>query len=220
MDSGFRSYHIYNVVKYMHFRSKKYDISKNPLAKTSIFLKKWNDEMVNRPDSLAFYKLDKLYDNKKLIRLFSYYFLRNQNFYVFDIIDDEFQLFKKYERELITLKDTLELDFLRIYHLAVKNKKSMREILFSKKGIPLVFKIFDRKKISVHTLLALHLVWGIGDKINIDNLNIVEEEKYKVYRMIFDKYHNIVYKYFNFDMKNVFKNSIKYLNKESKNEEI
>jgi len=204
-ETGFQSYHIYNTIKYIHFKSKKYDITKMPLAKKEQFLKKWNEEMIHRPDSLTFLKLDKLYNKEELIRMFTYYYLEDRNFYVYSLSEDDFKLFKKMEFELSMIKDVLEKDFYLIYYLAMKNNKKLKHMLFSKKGIPTIFKIYDRGLISINTLVALHLAFGIGDRINYKLLNIVEEEKLKKYKLIFDKYIQIVYKYFDFDTKGVFK---------------
>jgi len=206
MATGFQSYHIYNVVKYMHFRSKKYDITKMALAKKKQFLKKWNDEMINRAESLMFLKLDKLYNKDQIIRLFAYYYLEDKNFYITSIIEDEFKLFRKYESELSLIKDIIETDFYKIEYLRNKNNKERKDILFKKNGIAPIFKMYDLKMISVHTLIALHLIWNIGNRINYESLNIVEEEKLKKYKIIFDKYIPIVYKYYNFNIKEFFKN--------------
>jgi hypothetical protein len=199
--TGFRAYHIYNVVKYVHFGSKKYDISKSPLCKRDVFLKKWNDEVRHKGISLLYLKLDKLFNNKELIRLFSYYYLEDKDFYVTAVIEDDLRIFKKYETELELLKEVIESDLLRIFILMKKNNKLLKDILFSKNGMPLILQMYDRKIINVHTLLAFDIVWSIGSKIKVEHLNIVEAEKYKKYRLIFDKYKQIVYKYFNFDMK-------------------
>jgi len=193
----------------MHFGSKKYDITEMPLGRKERFLKKWNEEMINRAESLMFLKLDKLYNKDQIIRLFAYYYLEDKNFYITDVIEDDFKLFRDNELELILLKDVLERDFYTIYYLKNKNERKMIDILFKKKGIPYIFKMYNLKMISIHTLIALHLVWDIGNKINHESLNIVEEEKLKKYKIIFDKYIQIVYKYYNFNVEEFLRTIIK-----------
>jgi hypothetical protein len=193
----------------MHFKSKKYDIIKMPLAKREQFLKKWNDEMINRAESLMFLKIDKLYNKDQIIRLFAYYYLEDKNFYITSVIEDEFKLFRKYESELSLIKDVIETDFYKIVYLMRKNNTKFKDILFNENGIPKIFKIYDMKIISVHTLIAIDLLWDIGNKINYESLNVVEEEKLKKYKTIFDKYVPIVYKYYDFNGKEFFKNCFK-----------
>jgi hypothetical protein len=184
-----------------------------PLAKKEQFLKKWNDEMINRAESLMFLKLDKLYNKDQIIRLFAYYYLEDKNFYITSVIEDEFNLFRKYESELSLIKDVIEIDFYKIVYLMKKNNRKFKDILFKKKGIAPIFKMYDLKVISIHTLIAVHFVWDIGNKINYESLNIVEEEKLKKYKIIFDKYLPIVYNFYNFNIKEFFrKHSEKHFN--------
>jgi hypothetical protein len=200
--TGFRAYHIYNVVKYAHFGSKTYDVAKHPLCKKAQFLSKWNDEVRHKGVSLIYHKLDGLFTNRELIRLFAYYYLEDSGFYVTDVIDDDLATYKKREAELEMIEDVLETDMLRIFVLMTKNGKSLKEILFADTGTPYVLQMYDRKIVCANTLVALDDAFGIGSSLSGDEgLNVVEAEKRKKHRIIFDKYKQIVYDRFDFDVK-------------------
>ena len=203
MPTGFNAYHLYNVVKYMHFNSRKYDVTRMGLPRKEQFLRKWNDEMVNRKESLLFLKLDKLYgkDRDALARLYAHYYMSDPRFYVTTIFDDEMRTHRELEAELGMMKDVVERDFLSVAYLARTNGKGIREIMREKGRLPLVFSIYDRGRIGVHGLLAFHLAWNIGEFASINARNVVEEEKTKKYRAIIDKYFPMVHKYYDFDVK-------------------
>lgn len=206
--TGFQAYHTYQVVKHMHFTSKKFDITKfkKELPKREIFVNKWNEEVRNTGPSRIFFKLDRMFDNReKLIRLFAYYCVTDENFYVTDIQVDEFQLFKKYERELNNLKETLEADMAYVLSTSRTNNVPLQKILFAKGRTPYIFQMFDRGKISIHSLIAFDIAFDIHNKIDKENIDIVSQQKLKKYHQILDKYSLIVYKFYIFDVKEYLK---------------
>ncbi|RKX18544.1 MAG: hypothetical protein DRP51_09000, partial [Candidatus Zixiibacteriota bacterium] len=62
--------------------------------------------------------------------------------------------------------------------------------------LPLIFRLFDRGIISVNSLIAFQDIFGIGHFRGGLAENIVEMERIKKYRGIFDKYSPIVYNEF------------------------
>lgn len=202
MSSGFQSYHIYNTIRHIYFNSKKtYDILNKPLPRREVLLKKWNEEMIHRKDSLFFFKLDKLFNKEQLIRLFAYYYLENSDFYIYNIFDDDMKLFRVNESNLLLMKDIIETDILTMIYLCIKNNKKIKQIIFSKSGIPIIFKMYEKKQISVYTIIAFQKVYKIIDRINKKSLNVVTEDRVNKYQKIIDKFSPIVYKYYNFDVR-------------------
>ena len=201
--TGFRAYHIYCTVKNIFFRSKKYDIMTMPLPKRDVFIKKWNDEIVNRRDSMLFYKLDKLFetDENALKRLYCFYWLENPKFWISDVFDNGMATWKGYEGELNAIRDVLERDLYAICAIAAGNNVGLRHMFDSRGRVPLVFRAYDLGKISVHGLLGFHYAMGIGEWQSVTARNVVEEEKLKKYRAIIDKYSKLVHKYYDFDVK-------------------
>ena len=209
--TGFRSYWIYNLIRYVHFNSNKFNII-DGLARKSTYLKKWNDEMINRRDSLLFMKIDEMFSGKqdKLIRLMSYYYIKNPKFYVTEIFDDNFSTFKNYEWEVNHLKEVLEKDFMFICLWSVSKNIPLNAI-FKTRKMNVLFKMYEKKKISIHSLICLDEAFRFIDRIDVSKLNIVEEEKFKTYKKLIDNYSQIIYKYLDFDCKEYLKQTYKNL---------
>ena len=204
--TGFNSFWVYNSVKYVHFTSKRVNVL-DKLPKKEMYLKKWNEEMIHRRESLMFMKLDEKFKNHqdRLIRLFAYYYLQDARFYVTDVFNDNFNLFDKMEYELNHIKDVIENDFIKVMIYSLTNKVSMNTIFKSLNQLPDVFKLFDRGTISVHSLIAFNLSFGCMDRLKQNELNIVEQEKIKKYKKLLERYLLLVYKYFDFDIKEFLK---------------
>jgi 5-formaminoimidazole-4-carboxamide-1-beta-D-ribofuranosyl 5'-monophosphate synthetase len=64
--------------------------------------------------------------------------------------------------------------------------------------LPIVFKLYDQKKISANTLIAFNEIFGISNfkTRGFHGLTIVDADRMKRYQKIFDKYSPIVYNYF------------------------
>lgn len=200
--TGFKAYHLYNFLRHIFFPGKKSYIIEDldKLPRRNQFLKKWNDDIVNKKESLFWEKIEKLFNSYSMYRLFSYYYITDKSFYITDIIEDDFKLFRKYENELNNLKDVIELDFLKISLLSIKNNVPIDNIFKSNKKLPTIFKFYDKDIISFHSLIAFDIRYQLMGNINIDNLNIVEEEKLKKYNIIINKYSKIIGDLYNFDM--------------------
>lgn len=205
MSTGFGSYHIFHVITKMHFRRGKYNVSIMKLPKKDVWLKKWNNEMINRMDSLMFYKLDQKYTKDELIRMFSYYWINDNSFYISDIFNDDFKLFKRNEWQLKNIKEVLEDDFLKILIFSIKNNISLNRIFKGDDTYSILLRLFDKKKISINSLIGFNIGFNFFEKIDYYRLNLVQKDKYKKYEIIFDKYTKIVYKGFDFDIKQYLK---------------
>ena len=214
--TGFNSFWIYNAVKYVHFNGKKSNILEK-LPRREVYLNKWNEEMINRRDSMYFFKLDEMFLGKKenLIRCYAYYYIRNKQFYVTEIFDEDFKLYKDMEWELEHIKVVIENDFLKIMIYALEQKKKLDEI-FKSTSLSDVFYMYDKKTISIRTLMALEKSFKMLEKLDRTKLNIIEKNKIEKYEKIFEKYYLIVYKYFEFDIKDYLKNTYIKIRKESK----
>jgi len=195
-ETGFTQFWIYNVVKFIYFNSKKYDITKQKLPKRDSYLKTWNSDRKDK-DGMMFYKLvEKIPKSKAAyVRLYSYYYLKNSKFYISEIYNDEFKLWKKNEYEIRNLDNVVSNDFIKIVQLS-KEKNIKLKRYFRDDKMPLVFKLYDKGEISVHSLIIFNLVFSIFDNLNKDALNIVELTKIKKYDMIFNKYYPVVKNYF------------------------
>jgi len=198
-DTGFNQFWIYSALKYVYFKSKTYDITKHRLPRRETYIHQWNSGRKDR-DGILFFKLDKRIPphKKTYIRLFAYYYLmKDTNFHISAVYDDEFKLFDKYEYEIRNLKTVVGGDFLRFVNYAIKKKIKIKRLFISESGLPFVFKMFDQNKISIHSLIVFNDIFKIYDKITLDKLNIVEKEKLKRYELIFDKYKPLVYDFIN-----------------------
>lgn len=209
MTTGFNAYHIYNTVKYIYFPGKKYDIIKHQLPRREVFVKKWNNEVINRKDSLYFLNLEKDYTKEQLIRMMSIYYLDNNKFYVTNIFDDEFYLYKKGESDLNNLDLVIETDLLKLLYITKSNNVPISNIFKYKDKIPFIYTLYEKGIIRLNSLVAFGTVTKINNFDNYKATNIIEEEKIKKYKKIFDKYLPIIYnKISNYDLKTLIKHEL------------
>lgn len=200
--TGFHAYWIYVAVKNIHFGSKKYNIMESRLPQKKRFLKSWNDGRKDR-DGMMFLKImEKIPANKeKYIRLFAAYYVKNPSFHVSDILNDNFQTYKGNELELNDILETTKSDYLTAILYCFEKGIQPEDMFYGRdKGyveFPLIFKLYDRGKISANSLIAFNEVFGIRSKLRVQACtNIVDEGRAKEYQLIFDKYSPIVYNYF------------------------
>jgi hypothetical protein len=171
-----------------------------------VFLNKWNNEMIKRRDSMLFYRLDEKFDNRDdIILLYAFYYLKNQSFYVTQIFDDEFKIYRDYKWELNNIKDVLEKDFLFILTWALHKNIQLSDIFKSEK-YSILLRMFDRNKISIHSLICFNKAFHSLERINESTLNMIENEKFETLKKLIDKYTILVYKYFNFNSREFLRN--------------
>lgn len=198
MPSGFHAYWVYVAVKMMHFGSSNYDITKMPLPRKEMFLNKWNTDRKDK-DGILFQKFMQQMPRQKsdYIRCFSRYWLNDPNFHISDVLNDKMSLYKRNELELDGILDMVGGDFaksLNYCHL----KKIKYGFMFDgdKENLPYLFRLYDRGKISPNSLIAFNFGFDLEKRLDNKSLNIVDQEKIKIYRKIFVEYYKIVYNYY------------------------
>jgi hypothetical protein len=195
--TGFTAYWIYVAVKSIHFGAGKYDITHQRLPQKARFIKAWNDGRKDR-DGMIFLKVMEKMSSKKedYIRLFAAYYMKKPSFHVSDILNDNFHTYKQNEIELNDILATVKSDYLAAI-LYCNEKEMLPETMFyGNHGLPLIYKMFNRGKISVNSIIAFDEVFGIAKGLDWYCKNIVEEADIKLYKQIFVKYRPIVYNYF------------------------
>lgn len=198
--TGFYAYWIYVATKSIHFGNGKYDITKDRLPTKAKFLNSWNSERKDR-DGYVFMRVQERIPAVKeaYIRCFAAYYLKNPAFHVSDILADDFQTYKANELELKDLLATVKRDYLTAI-LRCKERDIQYQTMFYGTGqhLPMIFRLYDQKKISANSLIAFDIIFGISNfkTRGFHGLTIVEEDRIKTYRKIFDKYSPIVYNYF------------------------
>jgi hypothetical protein len=200
--TGFYAYWIYVAVKNIHFGSKKFNIMDRRLPQKARFLNSWNQGRKDR-DGMMFLKvMEKMSSRKEdYIRLFAAYYMKDPNFHVSAILSDNFQTYRANELELTDILETAKSDYLTAILYCFEREMRPEDMFYSTNGhyktFPFIYRLYDQGKISHNSLIAFHEVFGIGSKIQVTaETNIVDAEKAKGYRLIFDKYSPIVYHYF------------------------
>jgi hypothetical protein len=190
MKTGFRAYQSYLSLKYGHFKENEYNIM-NGLIKKENFINKWNKERKDQ-DGRLFYEIEKQTKNiHTLIRVYAAYFIHNQNFYVKEILDDNYRKFNKNEVELQNLKDCVSNDFITLISICQKNELKARDMFRSNsESLPAIFK--HKNKISVNSFVVFDKVFKIKKHIDSIELNAIEKMKWKDMRIILEKYPLII----------------------------
>lgn len=182
----------------IHFTSKKYDITNSKLPRKQQFLNQWNDGRKDR-DGMCFYRvMEKIpADNKKYIRCFAAYRMKNESYHVSEILLDNFATYYQNELELTDILNTVKSDYLTAVLHASDNNIDLQKMFYGTVHIfPLIYRLFDRGMISVNSMIAFHDIFGIGNLRGGIQEDIVLMERAKRYRLIFDKYSPIVYNEF------------------------
>lgn len=198
MTTGFHAYWIYVTVKNIHFGSRKYDITKNRLPRKEQFLKSWNSGRKDR-DGIHFLKfMERVPENKeKYIRCFASYYMSKPTFHITDVFNDNFQTFKANELELNDILATAKSDYLTAALECTERDIKFQNMFYGTPFImPIIYRLYDQRRISVNSLIAFDEVFKISTGIRETGDNIVNDERAKKYRLIFDKYRPIVYDYF------------------------
>jgi hypothetical protein len=187
--TGFNAYWIYVNVKQMHFGSEKYDITKSGFAKKQLFISKWNSERVAR-DGKLFFQIEERYPSANdLVKLYSVYYYNDTNFYVNDILNDRFDLFKKRQLEIANINVVFNNDLNTVIMHCIENKVKISEVLFQEGIIPKILTL----DISPFTVCIFNMIFKLTDKININSFNVLEKKKATVLQIKLDKFQKIYY---------------------------
>ena len=195
--SGFTAFWIYVTVKNIHFGSQKYDITKRRLPRKAQFLKSWNNGRKDRDGIMFMRIMEKMpSDKESYIRLFASYYMKNPSFHVSEILNDGFQTYHQNELELKDILNTVKSDYLTSILYCTDKDIKPQKMFYGDNKIPLIFKLYDRGLISINSLIAFNIIFGIRYHLTDRPINIVDENKVKKYLQIFDKYSPIVYDFF------------------------
>lgn len=190
--TGFYAYIFYVRTK-LYYNSKKYDILTKKINKNK-YIKSWNNKRANK-DGMMFLEIENFLPRKRMnfIRFYSYYYLQNSNFYIREIMDSDFKLYRYYEMQLNSIKEVFKSDFRYILFFIYKNKIKLKNI-FRSKTLPIIFQMYERKKISIFSLLIFENLFHIIKNINFNNLDFLEKEKYNFYsEIVFNKFERIIH---------------------------
>ena len=127
------------------------------------------------------------------IRLFTAYYMKKRYFHVSDILNDNYQTYKQNEIELNDILATVKSDYLTAILYCTEKDIEPQHMFYGDDGIPLIYKLYDRGKISINSLIAFHEVFGIAKGLYWYCKNVVEEDRIKFYKQIFNKYRPIVW---------------------------
>lgn len=173
---------------------------KDKPPKKTVFLHKWNKDRHKR-DGKLFHRIEAYLPQNRAnyIRLYCYYYIQNPNFFVTEILDDNFRLYRKNEYELKNIEQTIKNDFMSMLARCHRPMTLKKMILGDedKTELPYMFYLYHQNKISIHTIIAMLLAKPkLLPEFNERKLNMVDEEKLKQFNKIFDKYLNVVYNFF------------------------
>lgn len=178
------------------------------------FANMWNSAYSSYPGSANYLEFEKnvLPSRKEYFRCFLYYYAKNANKWkVNHIIDDDFKLYYEMEIQYNDLRSTFNTDLQFIISLVQHKNMTFSAIFYSKTGLPIIYKLFFRNKITVFSLVIFENLFGIFSKLNIKNLNFIDETKLNTLRIIFDNFYSFIYNK-NINWINIVQERIKYLN--------
>ena len=201
MSTGFGAYCLYIAVKKIHFGNKKGNVvlyKKNSLKNKLI--DNWNNKRRHK-DGRFFQVIEEKYSSSKVLKLlFASYHLNDSNFYVRDILDDNYQIFKDNLYELKNIEEVFTTALESVIIDCIKEKKKIKNLLVSDNSIPEIFNL----GLSFNVLVILNNLFNIIE-INKDNkLNLLEEERWTSLKINIIKYDLLIeeiYKKYNWEIK-------------------
>jgi len=206
--TGFHAFWIYQALKHIHFKEGDYNIMEHKLPQKEKWAKAWNTKRRNH-DGMIFLTIEENipYTKKCIVEAFAFYWVKSLNFYAKELLEDNFDHYKKCRVELNQLKGVVTTDFAAICMSALKKDRKLKDMFVSDKGLPPVVWKYIQRDISPHSLIAFELAMDFRKHVNVDSLNMIEKEKWEKIELILDKYYKIVYYcYTNTDWKAFIKN--------------
>ena len=205
---GFNAYCVYLYIKNIHFKDNSYDImSLREIPLKDKLLSSWNNKR-RKKDGQKFKAIEEVCsDIKSLALLFSSYYVQDNNFYIQDIFEDDFEIYKKNVSELKLLKEVFINDLKEIITICKEDQIKPLDLLTSKTEIPRIFKI----GISINSLVILNKLFKIVELNKNICINSLEKEKWKDITLNLRWYKEIIKSYIKqYDWKTIVK---KVLNK-------
>ena len=194
MRTGFTAYCAYIYTKKLLFNPKCYTSGITTNTLKSKLLPRWNDTR-SKGDGIFFQEVQERYPHyQSLVLMMSTYYIKDSDFYVRDILSDEFKLFKRNVFELKNIKEQYENDLFHVLSKC-KDENIKPSDLFSSNtnNIPKIFT----EKISFNSLIILQKVFSVVELNKDLEINTLQERswdeiklKIKGYVCVFDKYTN------------------------------
>jgi len=197
VSTGFKAYATYIFIKNLHFSNSTFDVMKLtgiPLEKKLI--DSWNNKR-RKKDGLKFKAIEDECSNIHVLALlYGSYYVKNPNFYIQDIFEDNFETYKKNLVVLKNIKEVLTND-IKCVIMNCKENQIRPKTLFvsSNNSLPKILKM----GYGVNTLIVFDYLFDIL-KAN-ENLVVNELEKevlqnvrlnirwmYPIVRSYIDKY--------------------------------
>ncbi len=192
--TGINAYAVYLYIKNIHFKNNNHNIITMNMNKfKNKLLNKWNSDR-RKVDGFKFKEIQTQYPKKNdLILLFSSYYIKNKNFYIQEIIEDEFNLYKKNVAELNNIEKVLTFDLKSVILLCRENKKSLKDIFIGETSIPKIFKL----NLSFNSLIIFNNIFDLINKNKENNINSLEIRRWNDIKINIKKYELIIHQYIN-----------------------
>ena len=192
MSTGFGAYTLYIAIKKIHFGTIKGDTSlynKNSLKNK--FIDNWNKIRRNK-DGILFQSVENKYKSSKVLKLlFASYYIKDSQFYIQDILEDNFQIFKDNLYELKNIEEVFTNELECVIIECKKNKKKIIDLLVAESSVPEIFNL----DLSFNVLVILNNLFNIIE-LNKDNkLNLLEKERWKKLKRNLIKYDLLINKF-------------------------
>lgn len=197
--TGFHAYEVYIYTKMVHFTKGKFDITKcigKDLPRKKQLIKKWNDDR-RKKDGMIFKEIQTLYPStEELIRLYAAYWLNDPEFFNRNIIEDNFETYKRFKVDLINAERVFRLDVQEIFERCTEDRVKMSELIYPiNNSIPTIF----RMGLSPISLVILNELYAIDRSIEDIEVSFLEEKKLNRSKIILNKLKPIIYNYISSD---------------------
>ena len=187
--TGFNAYVIYIAIKNIHFSNSKFDITKHKkIPFKDKLINNWNKTR-RLKDGNKFYEIEKKFNTlNSLTFLYSSYYIHNSNFYIQEILEDNFNKVKKNLAELKNIKDIYTNDFYDVIIYCKENNLKAKDLFFNEGRIPPIFNL----DISINSLIILNELFDIVKLNEKNKINDLEKERWLSFKIILNKYKLII----------------------------
>ena len=192
MVTGFNVFCVYIFIKNLQFSDNKYNImnfSEPPMKEK--LLVTWNEKR-RKKDGIQFKKIEQKFNSvKPIARLFSSYYIKNPNFYIQDLFDDEFLTYKTNMNELKMLKEVFTIDLKDVILYVHQEKIKTRDLFVSNNSIPKIFKM----GLSFNSLVIMNDLFNIMDLNKDLQINTLERARWNQLSINLRWYKPVIQKY-------------------------
>jgi hypothetical protein len=183
---GYEAFRVYSGLKHLHFKQIKWNILEDELPHR--IEKQWNEKRY-KTDGPLFHAIESKFSTRKqLIDVMTPYIMKDQNFHVSSILDDNFLQYRNYLKTFDT--ETLTTEFMTIAHEVHQKKINEQDLLFGQK--PHLLKLYQRKSISFNTLKYFHKYTNFL-KDDVEYASQFDTNKINRTKFLLAKYELLVY---------------------------